>query len=170
MTKVTAQLNNIRIAPRKVRLVADRVRGQKVTEAIGMLNYDMRRSAEPMQKLLKSAVANAQNNFGLKEENLYVSDITVGEGPTLKRWQPRAYGRASKILKRTSRVRVVLEEQVEEKPQESKVEAKKKVAKKTVKKVEKEVKKEVKKVKEKVEKKKEVKKEKNNSQKVKKNK
>lgn len=110
MTKVTAQLNNLRIAPRKVRLVADRVRGVQVTEAIGMLKYDMRKTAQPMQKLLKSAVANAQNNFKLKESDLYVVDITVGEGPTLKRWRPRAYGRASQILKRTSRVSIVLSE------------------------------------------------------------
>lgn len=110
MTKVTAQLNNLRIAPRKVRLVADRVRGVQVTEAIGMLEYDMRKTAQPMQKLLKSAVANAQNNFKLKESNLYIVDITVGEGPTLKRWRPRAYGRASQILKRTSRVSIVLSE------------------------------------------------------------
>ncbi len=108
MTKVTAQLNNLRISPRKVRLVADRVRGQRVIEAIGMLEYDLRKTARPMQKLLKSAVANAQNNFKLKGEDLYVSDIIVGEGPTLKRWMPRAYGRATKILKRTSRISVVL--------------------------------------------------------------
>ncbi len=108
MTKVTAKLNNLRIAPRKVRLVADRVRGQRVMEAIGMLEYDLRKTAGPMQKLLKSAVANAQNDFKLKGEDLYITDITVGEGPTLKRWTPRAYGRATKILKRTSRISVVL--------------------------------------------------------------
>lgn len=108
MTKVTAQLNNLRISPQKVRLVADRVRGVDVNKAIGMLNYDLRKTAEPMVKLLKSAVANAQNNHKLKSEDLIVEDITVGAGPTLKRWMPRAYGRASKILKRTSRIRVVL--------------------------------------------------------------
>ncbi len=77
-------------------------------EAIGMLEYDLRKTAGPMQKLLKSAVANAQNDFKLKGEDLYITDITVGEGPTLKRWTPRAYGRATKILKRTSRISVVL--------------------------------------------------------------
>ncbi len=110
MTKVTAQLNNLRIAPRKVRLVADRVRGQQVNEAIGMLKYDLRKTAEPMVKLLKSAVANAENNFKVKGDDLYIADITVGEGPTLKRWTPRAYGRATKILKRTSRVKIILSE------------------------------------------------------------
>ncbi|PID52351.1 MAG: 50S ribosomal protein L22 [Candidatus Moraniibacteriota bacterium] len=113
MTKVTAQLNNIRISPRKVRLVADRVRGVNVNEAIAILKYDMRKTAQPMEKLLKSAVANAENNFKLKSEDLVVSDITVGEGPTLKRWMPRAYGRASKIFKRTSRINVVLTEKEE---------------------------------------------------------
>ena len=114
MTKVTAQLNNLRIAPRKVRLVADRIRGQKVEEAIGMLNYDLRKSAEPVRKLLRSAVANAQNNFQLSPNNLYVMDVIVGEGPTMKRWMPRAYGRATKILKRTSRIKVVLGEKESE--------------------------------------------------------
>ncbi len=121
MTKVTAQLNNLRIAPRKVRLVADRVRGQQVDKAIGMLKYDLRKTAEPMEKLLKSAVANAQNNHKLKSDDLYIIDITVGEGPTLKRWMPRAYGRATKILKRTSRVSIVLsEKEVENKKEEVK--------------------------------------------------
>lgn len=108
MTKVTAQLNNLRISPRKVRLVADRVRGVEVNKAISMLKYDLRKTAVPMEKLLKSAVANAENNFKLNSNDLIIEDITVGEGPTLKRWMPRAYGRASKILKRTSRVSVVL--------------------------------------------------------------
>ena len=116
MTKVTAQLNNLRISPRKVRLVADRVRGENVNKAIGMLNYDLRKTAEPMVKLLKSAVANAQNNHKLKSDDLIVEDITVGAGPTLKRWMPRAYGRASKILKRTSRIRVVLAQKTEDQP------------------------------------------------------
>ncbi len=113
MTKVIAQLNNLRISPRKVRLVADRVRGVEVDKAIGMLTYDLRKTAEPMQKLLKSAIANAQNNFKIKSSDLFVENITVNEGPTLKRWMPRAYGRASQILKRTSRVRVVLSQKQE---------------------------------------------------------
>jgi len=127
MTKVTAQLNNLRIAPRKVRLVADRVRGVQVTKAIGILEYDMRKTAEPMQKLLKSAVANAQNNFKLNEKDLYITDITVGEGPTLKRWRPRAYGRASQILKRTSKIKIVLSEKESIEKEEKKTTTKKKV-------------------------------------------
>jgi large subunit ribosomal protein L22 len=134
MTKVTAQLNNVRISPRKVRLVADRVRGIGVNEAIGLLKYDLRKTAQPMEKLLKSAVANAQNNFKIKSDDLIVSDVIVGEGPTLKRWMPRAYGRASKILKRTSRVSVVLCEKddkmkkVEQKEEKTTNEVKKKEA------------------------------------------
>ncbi len=121
MTKVTAQLNNVRISPRKVRLVADRVRGMGAEDAIGLLQYDLRKSAQPMEKLIKSAIANAQNNHQLRSEDLVIADIVVGEGPTLKRWMPRAYGRASKILKRTSRVRVVLsEKKAETKPAEKK--------------------------------------------------
>ena len=120
MTKVTAQLNNVRISPRKVRLVADRVRGVEVNKAIGMLNYDLRKTAEPMVKLLKSAVANAQNNHKMKGDDLIVEEITVGAGPTLKRWMPRAYGRASQILKRTSRIRVVLGQKASEKSEEVK--------------------------------------------------
>ncbi|PID51743.1 MAG: 50S ribosomal protein L22 [Candidatus Moraniibacteriota bacterium] len=121
MTKVTAQLNNVRISPRKVRLVADRVRGMGAEDAIGLLQYDLRKSAQPMEKLIKSAIANAQNNHQLRSEDLVIADIVVGEGPTLKRWMPRAYGRASKILKRTSRVRVVLsEKETETKPAEKK--------------------------------------------------
>jgi large subunit ribosomal protein L22 len=121
MTKVTAQLNNLRIAPRKVRLVADRVRGQQVTDAIGILKYDLRKTAEPMGKLLESAVANAKNNYKLKSDDLYIVDITVGEGPTLKRWMPRAYGRATKIFKRTSQVSVVLAQKEVEQEETKKV-------------------------------------------------
>lgn len=138
MTKVTAQLNNLRIAPRKVRLVADRVRGVQVDEAIGMLKYDLRKTAGSMEKLLKSAVANAQNNHNLKSDNLYIVDITVGEGPTLKRWMPRAYGRATKILKRTSRVSLILSEK--EAGNDENVTEKKEVKEVKAEKVEKEVK------------------------------
>ncbi len=110
MTKVTAQLNNFRVSPQKVRLVAKSVRGMEVDKAIGLLTYDVRKTAAPMQKLLKSAVANAENDYKIKSENLVIDDIVVNEGPTLKRWMPRAHGRATQILKRTSRVRVVLTE------------------------------------------------------------
>ncbi len=113
--KVKAQLNRIRIAPRKVRLVADLIRGKKVEEALVLLGNAVKKSSLPLEKLVKSVVANAENNFKLKKSDLYITEILVNEGPTLKRWMPRAYGRASKILKRTSHVTLVVEEKVEEK-------------------------------------------------------
>ncbi len=118
--KVKAQLNRLRIAPRKVRLVADLIRGQKVEKALLLLENTVKRSSDPLKKLLLSAVANAENNFKLNKDNLYITEIQIGEGPTLKRWMPRAYGRASKILKRTSNVNLIVEE-VKEKDEKRKV-------------------------------------------------
>ncbi len=100
----------IRIAPRKVRLVADMVRGQKVKEAKSILNFTVNRSALPVLKLLNSGVASAKNEFKWDESNLYISKITVDEGPKLKRWMPRARGSASPIQKKTSHITIVLEE------------------------------------------------------------
>ncbi len=120
MTKVTAQLNNFRVAPRKARLVANSIRGMQVDDAITLLTYDVRKTAAPMQKLLKSAVANAQNNFKINSDELYIEEVIVGEGPTLKRWMPRAYGRATKILKRTSRIKVILAQKKQDNLQEHK--------------------------------------------------
>ncbi len=100
----------IRIAPRKVRLVADMVRGQKVKEAKSILNFTVNRSALPVLKLLNSGVASAKNEFKWGESNLYISKITVDEGPKLKRWMPRARGSASPIQKKTSHITIVLEE------------------------------------------------------------
>lgn len=107
--RVTAKLNYLRIAPRKVRLVADLIRGKKVSEAKSLLDFSLKRGAEPLQKLLASAVANAKNNFQLEEEMLYISKITVDEGPKLKRWRARARGRAAEIQKKTSHISLVLE-------------------------------------------------------------
>ncbi len=111
--KVTAELNNLRISPRKVKLVADLIKGMDAVEAVSQLDVAIKKTSSYMQKLLLSAVANAENNFGLSKNNLYVLDVVVGAGPTLKRWMPKAYGRAGQILKRTSKVRIVLEERVE---------------------------------------------------------
>lgn len=111
--KVTAELNNLRVAPRKVRLVAKLMKGMDVKEALLQLDVTVKKSSEYMHKLLASAVANGENNFGLSKDNLYVFDVVVGEGQTMKRWMPKAYGRAGRILKRTSKVRIVLEERVE---------------------------------------------------------
>jgi large subunit ribosomal protein L22 len=107
--KVKAKLKNLRISPRKVRVSADMVRNCDVKEAIFRLESTVKRANEPVKKLIESAMANAQNNFDLNVEDLRVSDIQVGEGITLKRWTPRAYGRATQILKRSSHVYLILE-------------------------------------------------------------
>ncbi len=108
--EVKAHLRYLRIAPRKVRLVADLIRGKKVEEAERILNFTTKRAALPILKLLKSAIANAEHNFNLKKENLFVSKILVGEGPRLKRIFPRARGRADIRQKKMSHVTIVLEE------------------------------------------------------------
>jgi len=108
--EVTAKLRYLRIAPRKVRLVADLVRGKSVEEAAHILNFTRKRAAKPILKLLNSAIANASHNFQLKKENLYISKIVVDEGPKLKRWRPRARGVAYEIQKKTSHITLVLAE------------------------------------------------------------
>jgi large subunit ribosomal protein L22 len=108
--QVSATHKYLRIAPRKVRLVADLIKKKKVTEARGTLKYATRAAAAPLEKALRSAVASAKNNFQLEELNLYISSVVVNEGPTLKRYRPRARGRAFPIQKKTSHITVVLDE------------------------------------------------------------
>ncbi len=108
MTKVTAQLTNFRMSPQKVRLVTRTVRGKSAAEAISVLQFDVRAAAAPLRKLLQSAVANAQHNHQISQDRLTIEDITVSSGPVLKRWMPRAQGRATQILKRTATIRVTL--------------------------------------------------------------
>lgn len=100
----------VRIAPRKARLVADLIRGKKVSDALVTLAYTSKAASPLIDKVLKSAVANAVNNHSMEEENLYVKEIMINEGPTLKRFRPRAKGSASPILKRTSHIHVVVAE------------------------------------------------------------
>jgi len=107
---VTAKLRYLRIAPRKVRLVADLIRGKSVKKAETLLEFQIKRPAAPLLKLLRSAAANAKKNVGLSEEVLRVSKITVDEGPKLKRSRPRARGRAYPIQKKTSHITIVLDE------------------------------------------------------------
>ncbi len=107
---VTAKLRYLRIAPRKVRLVADLIRGKRIEEAQNILNFKVKKAALPLLKLLRSAAANAKNNFQLDESNLYIAKILVDEGPKYKRWRARARGRADEIQKKTSHVTVVLDE------------------------------------------------------------
>ena len=107
--KVKAKLKNLRVSPRKVRVSADMVRDCDVNEAIFRLESTVKKGNEPIRKLIESAMANAENNFDLNIEDLRVADIQVGEGITMKRWTPRAYGRATPILKRSSHVYLTLE-------------------------------------------------------------
>jgi large subunit ribosomal protein L22 len=110
--QVSAKLNNFRKSPRKVRLVAGLLKGLPAKEAQNHLKFIVKGSALNFEKLLKSAVSNAENNFGLDKENLFVKDVIVNEGSKLKRWLPRAYGRASLILKRTSNIEIIVAEVV----------------------------------------------------------
>lgn len=118
--QVKATLSNLRISPRKVRLVTDLIKGMDTGDALTELSLTVRRSSDPLFKLLESAVANAENNFGLDRHNLYVFDVQVATGPTIKRWMPRAYGRATPIMKRSSKIELILEERVEGKNRKSK--------------------------------------------------
>ena len=107
---VIAKLRYLRIAPRKVRLVVDLVRGKKVEEAQTILSFTTKKAAPPLLKLLNSALANAKNNFQLDSSNLFISKVTVDEGPKYKRWLPRARGQASEIQKKTSHITLILDE------------------------------------------------------------
>ena len=100
----------IRVAPRKVRVVMDLIRGKNVAEAFAILKFTPKVGADVIEKVLKSAVANAENNFDMNVDKLYVSSAYVDQGPTLKRIHPRSRGQAFRILKRTSHVTVVVEE------------------------------------------------------------
>lgn len=111
--KVEASLNNLKITPRKVRLVAYSVRGLGVNEALVQFDKMLKKASEPLVKLLQSAIANAENNFSLDRGNLFVEDVWVGDGQRLKRWLPRAQGRATPLWHRMSKVRVVLAEREE---------------------------------------------------------
>ena len=105
-----ASLKSLRCAPQKVRLVADLIRGKQVEEALNILLFAEKKSAKPLEKLLRSAVANADQRGGVDIDNLYVGAILVDGGPTMKRFRPRAMGRAAPILKRTSHVTIGLEQ------------------------------------------------------------
>ena len=107
---ITAKLRYLRISPRKVRLVADLIKGLSVIEAERQLKFLTKKATKPVLKLLGSAVANAKNKANLVKENLYVSNVIIESGPTLKRWRSRAMGRAAPIMKRTSHITLILNE------------------------------------------------------------
>ena len=110
ITSATATAKTVRIAARKARLVIDLIRGRDVAEALAILESTPRSGSPIIEKVLKSAIANAEHNYDLDAQNLYVSKAYVNEGPTLKRFRPRAKGSASPINKRTSHVTVVVSE------------------------------------------------------------
>ena len=105
-----AYLKNIRIAPRKVKIVCDIIRGKEAKYAEAILKHTPKAASEPLLKLLKSAEANAENNHSMNPDNLYIAQVFVTPGPVMKRVMPRAQGRAFRILKRTSHITMVLKE------------------------------------------------------------
>ncbi len=105
---VRAKARYVRISPRKVRLVLDAVRNLNPEKAVIHLSLMPQKSARPVRKLIESAIANAENNFKLKKADLKIKSLVADEGPTIKRWRPRAFGRAAMIRKRTSHISVVL--------------------------------------------------------------
>lgn len=146
--EVKVQLNNLRVAPRKSRQVIDLIRGKNVVDARALLEFTIKRTAEPLLKLLNSAIASAERNHQVKDSDLYIATVTVDEGPTLKRMQPESRGRGFPIMKRTSHITIILKEinpvvkksakakkeeaitKAEKPEKEEKKEAKKKVTKK----------------------------------------
>ena len=108
VVEVRASARFVRRAPRKVRLVMDHIRGKRVDEARALLAHTPRAAAIDVAKLLDSAVANAENNFELDPDDLYIHRATADEGPTIKRLRPRALGRATPIHKRTSHLTITL--------------------------------------------------------------
>lgn len=128
--QVSAKLKNLRISPRKVRLMANVVRGKDIQRAKIQLQFSTKKSSGNILTLLNSAVANAKNNFNLDEDSLFISNIIVNEGPTLKRWRPRAMGRASAIHKRTCTIEIFLDEKESGKKEEAKASPEKKGIKK----------------------------------------
>jgi large subunit ribosomal protein L22 len=108
--EVKAITRYVRIAPRKARLVTELIKGKPVEEALTILRYVPKKAARLVDKTLRSAVANAEQNPNIDVDTLYIKRIFVDGGPTMKRWRPRAMGRATKIIKRTSHITVILDE------------------------------------------------------------
>lgn len=106
--QVSATAKRLRVSPRKLRLVADQIRGKAVEDALNILVFDTQKGAPLVRKVLESAIANAENNEGADVDELSVSEIYVNEGTTMKRLRPRARGRADRILKRTAHVTVTV--------------------------------------------------------------
>jgi len=110
MAEARATAKYVRISPRKVKQVIDLIKGKNVAEADAVLKFTPKAAARVVSKVLGSATANAENNLRLNKDNLYVASAFANQGPTLKRYRPRAMGRAAKIRKRTSHITVILKE------------------------------------------------------------
>lgn len=108
--EVRAVTRYVRISPRKARLVTDLIKGKPVEEALTTLKFLTKKGARLVSKTLQSALANAEQNPNIDVDTLYIKRIYVDGGPTLKRWRPRAMGRATRIIKRTSHITVILDE------------------------------------------------------------
>ena len=100
----------VRVSPRKVQIVIDLIRGKKVDDALAILMYTPKSAAPVVEKLLNSAIANAENNLEMSRENLYVAEVYANQGPTLKRYWARSHGRADMIKKHTSHITIVLDQ------------------------------------------------------------
>lgn len=107
--EVKAIAKNIGMSPKKVRLIVDLIRGKSVQNALDQLAYVKKHAVLPVKKVLESAIANAENNFKLSKESLYVKIVHVGEGFVMKRWMPRAFGRATPLRKRSSHITIILD-------------------------------------------------------------
>ena len=112
MATITAQLKNLRQSPRKVRMVVNVVKGKGALKALQQLEFVVRRPAQPISKLLRSAIANAENNFNMVASNLYIKEFYVDEGVKLKRFRPKAMGAVGEIQKKTSHIHLVLAEKI----------------------------------------------------------
>jgi large subunit ribosomal protein L22 len=124
--EIRAEAKHIRQSPRKTRLVADIIRGENALGALDYLRFVHKEAAKPITKLLVSVLANAEHNFKLKKENLYIKTITIDGGPMLKRSMPRAFGRATPIRKRSCHIIMILDERIVKEPAETAKEIKKK--------------------------------------------
>jgi large subunit ribosomal protein L22 len=108
--EVTAKASKVRISPRKVRLVVDMVRGKRVTEAIELMRFVPNRAATDVEKLLKSVAANAENNYDLDPDDLWIKSIYADDAPQMRRFKPKSRGRVGRILRRSCHITVVAEE------------------------------------------------------------
>lgn len=126
--EIKAKLKNLRMSPQKVRLVVNLVKKMPIEQALDQLRFVKKQAALPVSNLIKTALADAQHNYNLDPKNLKITEMRVDEGFTLKRWMPRAHGRATKIRKRSAQISIILKEIVESGKKETrKVEAEKPV-------------------------------------------